>query len=125
VGNVKQASCHFFRHSFTTHLLESEYNIRTIQELLGHKNLKTTMIYTHVINQGGMGVIYKTGDTKLKRTATLNFLPPELTRDPEAKERFIHEAQAASTLDYPNIFSIYKLNEAGTGKIIVTGNIIP
>jgi site-specific recombinase XerD len=52
----KHASCHPFGHSITTHLLESSYDIRTIQELLGHKNVETTMIYTHVINQGGNGV---------------------------------------------------------------------
>jgi len=55
-GIIKQASCHTFRHSFATHLIESGYDIRTIQELLGHKNVETTMIYTHVINQGGKGV---------------------------------------------------------------------
>ena len=55
-GITKHASCHTFRHSFATHLLESGYDIRTIQELSGHKNVETTMIYTHVINQGRKGV---------------------------------------------------------------------
>jgi site-specific recombinase XerD len=55
-GLTKRVTSHTFRHSFATHLLTAGYDIRTVQELLGHSDVRTTMIYTHVLNRGGRGV---------------------------------------------------------------------
>jgi non-specific serine/threonine protein kinase len=71
------------------------------------------------LGEGGMGVVYKAEDTKLKRTVAIKFLPPGLTRDPEAKERFLHEAQAAAALEHQHICNIYEIDETEDQIFIV------
>jgi len=72
------------------------------------------------IGEGGMGEVYKAEDIKLKRHVALKFLPPHLTRDPEAKKRFIKEAQAASALQHTNICTIYEINKTDEGQIYLS-----
>jgi integrase len=82
-GLTKHVTTHTFRHSFATHLLEDGYDIRTVQELLGHEDVRSTTIYTHVLNRGGLGV-----HSPLDRIAAADALPtPRSARYPDPPRR--------------------------------------
>ncbi len=69
------------------------------------------------LGQGGMGIVYQAHDPRLDRSVAIKLLPPDLTRDEIAKQRFLQEAKAASALDHPNICTIYEINETDDGQL--------
>jgi serine/threonine protein kinase len=103
----------------------SEHNDDSLDKTRSFSVLSPGTVISHYkiiekIGAGGMGVVYKVFDTKLKRYVALKFLPPHLTQDREAKDRFAHEAQAASCLDHHNICNIHEIDETEDGRMFIS-----
>jgi len=101
--------------------IEQEKYFQTLKIMMGEMAGETVSHYriSERIGAGGMGIVYKAEDTKLRRVVALKFLPPELTSDEQAKKRFVREAQAASALDHPNICAVHEIDETEAGQLFI------